>query len=72
MSGARAEADMDVLDWLGGTRSAIVTEEAVGLGRYGKTLTVLSSGTIGRENEDEEDDETDENLTERWTPRFRR
>ena len=65
MSGARAVANMDVLDWLGGTRSAIVAEAAVGLGRYGKTLTILSSESIGRENEDQEDEETDENVTER-------
>jgi hypothetical protein len=72
ISGGRAIADIDVLDWLGGTRSTIVTEEAVGLGRYGKTLTVLSSETVGRENEDEDDDESEENVTDRWTPRFRR
>jgi len=56
----------------GGTRSAILTEEAVGLGKYGKTLTVLSSETIGREDDEDSDDETDDNVTERWTPRFRR
>src|SRR5262249_49745008 len=45
--GARTAGDLDVLDWLGGTKSAIVNEEVVGLGRYGKTLTVLSSAAIG-------------------------
>jgi hypothetical protein len=30
----RAEQEIDVMDWLGGTRSAIATEEVVGLGSY--------------------------------------
>ncbi|SOZ05320.1 ImmA/IrrE family metallo-endopeptidase [Cupriavidus taiwanensis] len=69
--GERANSEIDVLDWLGGKRSSIVMEEVVGLGRYGKTLTVLSSQKIGHETyADEGDDEED--LVERWTPRFRR
>ena len=67
----RAENEIDVMDWLGGARSALVTEEVVGLGRYGKTLTILSSESIGQER-DEDDEEEDEDLIERWTPRFRR
>ncbi len=47
LHGERATNELDVLDWLGGKRSVSVTEEVVGLGRYGKTLTVLSS-TIDR------------------------
>ncbi len=67
----RTDDEIDVMDWLGGTRSVTVTEEVVGLGRYGKTLTVLSSESIGRDgDEDEEEDEG--NLIESWTPRFRR
>lgn len=71
---ARAERDegqIDVLDWLGGKRSSVVNEEVIGLGRYGKTLTVLSSRKIGQEAyADEGDDEDD--LVERWTPRFKK
>lgn len=71
---ARAERDeeeIDVLDWLGGKRSSIVKEEVIGLGRYDKTLTVLSSRKIGQEaHADEGDDEDD--LVERWTPRFKK
>ncbi|AJY07441.1 ImmA/IrrE family metallo-endopeptidase [Burkholderia seminalis] len=67
----RDEEEIDVLDWLGGKRSSIVREEVIGLGRYGKTLTVLSSRTIGQEAyADEGDDEDD--LVERWTPRFKK
>jgi hypothetical protein len=68
----RVDSEIDVTDWLGGTRSVVVTEEVVGLGRYGKTLTVLSSQTIGQEDDEHEDDDQDEGLIESWTPRFRR
>lgn len=68
----REAAEIDVMDWLGGTRSMIVTEEVVGLGRYGKTLTVLSSSRLGREEDGDDDADADEQLEERWTPRFRR
>jgi hypothetical protein len=55
---------------LGGSKSALVTEEVIGIGRYGKTLTVLSSETIGHEDEEEE---AEEDTYEKWeTPRFRR
>lgn len=70
LRGERTDDEIDVLDWLGGKRSSIVTEEVVGLGRYGKTLTVLSSRKIGHEAYEDEDD--DEDLVEKWTPRFRK
>ncbi len=69
--GERADDEVDVLDWLGGKRSSIVREEVVGLGRYGKTLTVLSSRKIGNDAYADESDD-DEDLVERWTPRFRK
>jgi hypothetical protein len=68
----RAVEEMDVMDWLGGTRSARVTEEVVGLGRYSKTLTVLSSEVIGQELPELDDEREDDDLLERWTPRFRK
>jgi len=68
----REVAEIDVMDWLGGTRLAIVTEEVIGLGRYGKTLTVLSSTHIGHEEDGDDDGDDDEQFEERWTPRFRR
>lgn len=69
---ARAERDeeeIDVLDWLGGSRSSIVREEVLGLGRYGKTLTVLSSRKIGQDTDDDDDED---DLVEQWTPRFKK
>lgn len=69
-AGEHAVSEIDVREWLGGTRSARVTEEVVGLRRYGKTLTVLSSSSIGDEAHGYEDDDDDERLRESWTPRF--
>jgi len=71
MEADRAVNEIDVMDWLGGKRSVMITEEVAGLGRYGKTLTVLSSCSIGHEDEIEPgDDETE--MIESWTPRFHR
>lgn len=64
----RNHADVDLRDWFGGSRSLPGSEETIGLGRYGKTLTVLSSSVFA----DDEPDEEDEEMEERWTPRFRR
>nr|VFJ74908.1 MAG: protein of unknown function (DUF955) [Candidatus Kentron sp. FW] len=61
----RSDGETDLMDWLGGRESVMVTEEVIGLGEYGKTLTVLSSESL-----DQDDDE--EGLVESWTPRFRR
>ena len=72
-NGDRAEDEIDIADWLGGTRSVKATEEVIGLGSYGKTLTVLSCPSVQDETYREEDDgDDDEDLAERWTPRFRR
>jgi len=69
--GARVTDEVDVREWLGGTTPGTISEESIGLGTYGKVLTILSSSTIGRE-EDDGDDEDDEGvLIESWTPRFR-
>jgi hypothetical protein len=44
----RVADDVDVRDWLGGTRSAPVTAESIGLGQYGKVLTILVSSSEPR------------------------
>jgi hypothetical protein len=72
LKGDRVTDEVDVMDWFGGSRSALVTEEVVGLGRYGKTVTVLSSSRIGHEDDGLDDEEDDDEIVERWTPRFRR
>ena len=55
--------------WFDSTRSVVLSEEAIGLGRYGRTLTVLSAEIY---EEPDEDDEEEDELAESWTPRFRR
>ncbi len=62
----RANGEAELREWLGGRRSIPGTEEVVGLGGYGRTLTILSSDIFA------DDEDEDEDLEERWTPRFRR
>ena len=68
----RSEADIDISNWLGGSRSVEATEEVIGLGRYGKTLTVLTCPSLVDKTYQDEDEDEDAYLQERWTPRFRR
>ncbi|MBA1445842.1 MAG: hypothetical protein FE835_13265 [Gammaproteobacteria bacterium] len=63
LNAERVDDEIDLLDWLGGQKPAIVSEEVIGLGGYEKTLTILSSDSLGQDDEDE--------LIESWTPRFR-
>ncbi|MFV5494079.1 ImmA/IrrE family metallo-endopeptidase [Acinetobacter towneri] len=72
LRGERSSIKIDILDWLGGTNSSILTEEVIGLGNYGKTLTILSSSKIGQEIYSGDEDDDEEKLIESWTPRFRR
>jgi len=65
----RVAEDTDIRDWLGGSKSMNVCEEAIGLGSYGKVLTVLTSDSSGQ-SDDIEDEESDADLIESWTPRF--
>jgi len=70
-AGKRIKDQVDVRDWLGGETSRTVTEESLGLGAYGKVLTVLSSPSIGRKDDDDDDEAEEERLVDSWTPRFR-
>jgi hypothetical protein len=67
----RVEAESVFQDWFGGDLRSSVTEDVVGLGSYGKTLTILH-GIELPEDVDDIDDDDDEKLEESWTPRFRR
>lgn len=60
----RAASEVDLRVWFGGRREIPGREEVVGLGRYGKTLTILSS-EIFVDDEDE-----NHQLEERWESRF--
>lgn len=58
--------------WMDGDRRYDVVEEVIGLGQYGRTLTVLTCKalTLRPEEEDEEDEEAQ--LIESWTPHFKK
>jgi len=71
-AGERVADAVDVRDWLGGTTRAAISEESVGLGSYGKVLTVLFSSQINQDENADDDEEREEDVIERWTPRFRR
>ncbi len=68
----REEDEIDIRDWLGGTRSVTANEQVIGLGSYGKTLTVLTCPSVQEETYTDGDEDDDESLMEGWTPRFRR
>lgn len=63
-----AESDTTLQNWLGGTLDIELYEEVIGLGRYGKTLTILLASDIP----DLEELEEENALIESWTPKFRR
>lgn len=61
-------AESTLSTWFEGSSQRILDEEIVGLGRYGLTLTVLSSEEITEDPYEEEDE--DEKLENSWTPKF--
>ncbi len=64
----RVEELVHIHDWFGGGPDVQLVEEVVGLGRYGKILTVLTPQALP----DEEEREEDESLIASWTPTFSR
>lgn len=65
-------AQADLIDWFDCPTSHVVSEDVIGLGAYGKTLSVLYSNRLTAEAEGLDDEDDDERLEESWTPRFRR
>ena len=61
----REDHETPMSDWFEGARSVTLCEQILGLGSYGRTLTVLTCDTFA-------DDDDEEDLEEQWTPRFRR
>jgi IrrE N-terminal-like domain len=64
----RVQDESTLQTWFGGSRNIELREDVIGLGGYGKTLTILH----GIELPDDEDEDYDDSLIESWTPRFRR
>ncbi len=66
-------ADGRLNDWMDGDRTYHVTEEVLGLGMYGRTLTILTCSALSlRPERDEDEEEEERNLIESWTPCFRK
>ena len=63
----RETAETTLYDWFDGSRKIALDEEILGLGKYGFTLTVLSSEELPVDPDDEEDPE---DFEDQWTPRF--
>jgi hypothetical protein len=66
--GIRWEQTSQLQQWFGGNRRMEISEDVVGLGHYGKTLTVLYDIYLPEPEEEEEEAQ----LIESWTPRFKR
>ena len=64
----RIQETSNLQDWFGGRNSIEINEDVIGLGSYGKTLTVLYGIVVP--NAEDEDEDNEESLIESWTPRF--
>jgi hypothetical protein len=64
----RADGGSQLQEWFGGSLDVELGEEVVGLGNYGKTLTVLTAADLP----DPEEAEEEEDMVDSWTPKFRR
>jgi hypothetical protein len=53
-------------------RGYSITEEVIGLGQYGRTLTVLTCTSLTARVEEAEDEDDEEKMIESWTPRFQK
>jgi len=65
VGGLRDEDEANLQDWFGGERSVDVVEQVIGLGAYGKTLTVITCSSNAEESDEEKE------LEESWTPPWR-
>ena len=68
-STGRTDSQIDIASWYDCEKATPGKEEVLGLGRYGRVITVLTCGHA----DDEPDDgyESEDNVVDRWTPRFR-
>ena len=71
-AGLREAGDGRLNDWVGGDSPYRVTEEVVGLGQYGRTLTILTCKNLSLRAEADESEDDEDALVESWTPKFRR
>jgi len=71
-TGQNASGNGNLRDWMDTERGYSITEEVIGLGQYGRTLTVLTCNSLTARPEEAEDEDNEEKLIESWTPRFRK
>jgi Zn-dependent peptidase ImmA (M78 family) len=71
-TGQRDAGEGRLNDWMDGERVYRVTEEVVGLGQYGRTLTVLTCRALTMRVEADDEDEDEDALIDSWTARFGR
>jgi len=64
----RTSSETTLADWFDGSGQIVLDEEIIGLGKYGYTLTVLSSEELLIDPDDDYDE--DAGSEESWTPRF--
>ena len=64
----RTSGTFDFQDWFDGWRSIEVTEDIVGLGGFGTTLTIH----YGLEVPDEPEETVEKSIVASWKPHFRR
>jgi hypothetical protein len=65
----RTYAETTLYDWFDSSRQIILDEEVIGLGKYGYTLTILSSEDVYIDPEHEDYNEEEE-LEKSWTANF--
>jgi Zn-dependent peptidase ImmA (M78 family) len=71
-TGQKDSGDGNLRDWMDTERGYSITEEVIGLGQYGRTLTVLTCTSLTARVEEAEDEDDEEKMIESWTPRFRK
>jgi Zn-dependent peptidase ImmA (M78 family) len=64
----RAVGETDLATWFDAQRRITLDEEIIGLGKYGYTLTVLTSEALPEDPDRGEDEDAE--LERSWTPRF--
>ncbi len=67
MRAERAVDETDLAAWFDGPSRITLDEEIIGLGKYGYTLTVLTSEALPDDPLDGEDEDSE--LERSWTPR---
>ncbi len=68
IGGQRTDGSSHLQEWFGGSLDVDLEEEVVGLGNYGKTLTVLTATDLPDPQESDDEQE----MIDSWTPKFRR